>query len=549
MADRRVLISSTLEQNLHENTTDNDNDNHTSEVNSQAKNLTVNEKGKFKWHGSFENLKTLMNKITEKETKWSSSGYCKMLDLDEVVVRWYSNNNSLTINGNMSENMKSQLRILAALTKADSETTNNIDTDTNETGQDDSGVCITNCDESLTNINGNDKFEVLLDTLQKLEKRLVQKINNLESEIHETKIELYNEKMIRGENEAMNKSSVNDQSSAVNKLLTKDNDRLKKENDSLKEQINNYKCIMSDLNLKVKDLENEKNSLVTVIKIIQNDQEQQQASWNVVNNRKKTTEGRNTPAHNPVGTKNVKAKESVQQKNQYTALSISVVDDSESDSNNVSDNRSDDITATQVPKQDQRHERNRHSKKDSQKVKEANIPKNTKHNRPTVAILGDSMLKHLNPRKIQHGLDHKVTIKTFPGAGVDEMIHYVRPTLKKKPNHVVLHVGTNDLQTKSPDTLITAISRLGETITQEGNGTELTLSEVITRNDNANLADKVNVFNKKLDELCTEHNWGLIKHDNITRVHLNNYGLHLNQRGTSTLAGNVKQFLKNQVFD
>jgi hypothetical protein len=96
--------------------------------------------------------------------------------------------------------------------------------------------------------------------------------------------------------------------------------------------------------------------------VIQNDQEQQQASWNVVNNRKKTTEGRNTPAHNPVGTKNVKAKESVQQKNQYTALSISEVDDSESDSNNVSDNRSDDITATQVRKQELRHERNRHSK-------------------------------------------------------------------------------------------------------------------------------------------------------------------------------------------
>jgi hypothetical protein len=144
-----------------------------------------------------------------------------------------------------------------------------------------------------------------------------------------------------------------------------------------------------------------------VIRIIQNDQEQQQASWNVVNNRKKTTEGRNTSAHNPVGTNNVKAKESVQQKNQYTALSISDVDDSESDSINVSDNRSDDIPATQVPKQDQRHERNRHSKKDSQKVKEANIPKNTKHNRPTVAILGDSMLKHLNPRKIQHGLVKK----------------------------------------------------------------------------------------------------------------------------------------------
>lgn len=159
------------------------------------------------------------------------------------------------------------------------------------------------------------------------------------------------------------------------------------------------------------------------------------------------------------------------------------------------------------------------------------------------------MLKHLNARKIQHGIDHKITIKTFPGAGIDEMIHYVRPTLQKKPNHVVLHVGTNDLQNKSPDALIMAINELGETITQEGNRIELTLSEVITRNDNANLVDKVNIFNKKLDDLCTEHNWGFIKHDNITKVHLNSYGLHLNQRGTSTLAGNIKQFLKNQEFD
>ena len=66
------------------------------------------------------------------------------------------------------------------------------------------------------------------------------------------------------------------------------------------------------------------------------------------------------------------------------------------------------------------------------------------------------MLKHLNPRRIQHGIDHKVTIKTFPGAGVDEMTHYVRPTLQKNPNHVILHVGTNDIhQSKSPDILIT----------------------------------------------------------------------------------------------
>ena len=54
------------------------------------------------------------------------------------------------------------------------------------------------------------------------------------------------------------------------------------------------------------------------------------------------------------------------------------------------------------------------------------------------------------------------------------------------------------------------------------------------------LANKVNTYNEKLENLCLERNWGLIKHDNITKVHLNNYGLHLNQRGTATLAGNFQ---------
>jgi predicted nuclease with TOPRIM domain len=79
----------------------------------------------------------------------------------------------------------------------------------------------------------------------------------------------------------------NEQSSNLKGFLAKQNDSLKKENDQLKEQINNYKCIASDLNQKVKDLDNERSSLITVIKILQSEQEQHKtealSSWNVVN--------------------------------------------------------------------------------------------------------------------------------------------------------------------------------------------------------------------------------------------------------------------------
>ena len=76
---------------------------------------------------------------------------------------------------------------------------------------------------------------------------------------------------------------------------------------------------------------------------------------------------------------------------------------------------------------------------DEQRVKSE--PKPTKQRQPDIVILGDSMLKHLNLRTIQQGIDQKVSIKTFPGAGVDEMTHCVKPTLQKKPKHIILHIG------------------------------------------------------------------------------------------------------------
>ena len=51
-------------------------------------------------------------------------GHCRSLELDEAEVRWYSNNKSLcTISGKASDDIKSQLRILADLSRADTEVT------------------------------------------------------------------------------------------------------------------------------------------------------------------------------------------------------------------------------------------------------------------------------------------------------------------------------------------------------------------------------------------------------------------------------------------
>ena len=137
------------------------------------------------------------------------------------------------------------------------------------------------------------------------------------------------------------------------------------------------------------------------------------------------------------------------------------------------------------------------------------------------AIVGDSMIKFIDARKLRHSTNMKIAVKTFPGARTEDMIHYVKPTLSKQPSQLIIHVGTNDLSSKSPTEIVKSIAVLGDAIKTEDPKIVLTFSEVITRNDEKALADKVNLLvNKHLDKLCTQRNWGLISHENIKNTHL-----------------------------
>ena len=65
-----------------------------------ATHIELTDKGKIQWNGPYEMLQKLMVKLTGEDVLWSTpGGDCKMLKLNEVEVRWYTSNKSLTING------------------------------------------------------------------------------------------------------------------------------------------------------------------------------------------------------------------------------------------------------------------------------------------------------------------------------------------------------------------------------------------------------------------------------------------------------------------
>ena len=60
--------------------------------------------------------------------------------------------------------------------------------------------------------------------------------------------------------------------------------------------------------------------------------------------------------------------------------------------------------------------------------------------------MGDSIIKHVKGYTISSLLDNwKVYVKDFPGARARRMQDYVRPTLRENPDHIIIHIGTNDL--------------------------------------------------------------------------------------------------------
>ena len=134
-----------------------------------------------------------------------------------------------------------------------------------------------------------------------------------------------------------------------------------------------------------------------------------------------------------------------------------------------------------------------------------------------------------------------ITIKSFPGASVECMVDYVKPSTKFKPDTFVLHCGTNDLRSeKGSIEIATNIINLAKEI--KTNENDIIISSLVTRNDALNTKGiEVNNF---LNVKCRENSFIFCDNSNISEDYLNASGLHLKPTGTIALANNFLKCLK-----
>ena len=119
-------------------------------------------------------------------------------------------------------------------------------------------------------------------------------------------------------------------------------------------------------------------------------------------------------------------------------------------------------------------------------------------------------------KKLQNA---NVSVRHFSGAKVRCMKDYLKPSLRENPDHFVLHVGTNDLDSdRSPDLMAESIVDVVSSLKTDKH--DVTISNIITWSDR--FMAKPNEVNKCLTELCFEINFLLIDHcKTLKSQHLN----------------------------
>ena len=108
--------------------------------------------------------------------------------------------------------------------------------------------------------------------------------------------------------------------------------------------------------------------------------------------------------------------------------------------------------------------------------------------------------------------------------------------VKKTPNHFILHVGTNDLNSSQTSEVI-AKEIVDLATSLKNNQHDVSVSNIILRTDNSKLNAKRYEVNRILSQLCHERNIYLIDHSKkIKPNHLNKGKLHLNKNGSNILS-------------
>ena len=138
---------------------------------------------------------------------------------------------------------------------------------------------------------------------------------------------------------------------------------------------------------------------------------------------------------------------------------------------------------------------------------------------------------------------HNVTVCANPGAMTRDILDHIKPTLRKKPDVVIVHCGTNDLTSEAKT--IENMQELIRMAKAESPNTELVMSSIITRKDKPGLQQKVNALNTEENIFSRNNQIKMLDNSNLDVQCIGRRQLHLSKRGNGLFARNLLNFINN----
>ena len=155
------------------------------------------------------------------------------------------------------------------------------------------------------------------------------------------------------------------------------------------------------------------------------------------------------------------------------------------------------------------------------------------------------MLNNIEDRFNLNTKKANVSIRAFPGSTIEDFKDYVAPLARKKPDALIVHIGTNNVRSDTPKQVTEKLIQLHRHVKSIAPETKLVLSNIIRRHDYHNLGKKIIEINSLLAIECKRNKIDLI--DNINVTGIGRKGLHPNNLGKEQIAGNLLGYITERI--
>ena len=119
----------------------------------------------------------------------------------------------------------------------------------------------------------------------------------------------------------------------------------------------------------------------------------------------------------------------------------------------------------------------------------------------------------IHERGVNKDANSKLKLRKHPGASSVDILDHIKPILRRQPDKIIVHAGTNDIS--KGINYLKNVKRIVKLVRESANDITLCFSSIICRTDIEEANEKIDETNEHLKNYCKQQNIGFIDNKNL----------------------------------